>query len=101
MQPGTASSDAPASHPATPAGRAIAGYVLGAKLRTTACAEVYRAERDGAVATVHVLHAALAAHPEVVRALEHQAVRAAAATRPNVMFSSILSMKWKSTASAQ
>ncbi len=30
-----------------------------------------------------------------------QAVRAAAATRPNVMFSSILSMKWKSTASAQ
>ena len=80
MQPGTASADASASNPASAAGRTVAGYVLGARLRTTACAEVYRAERDGTAATAHVLHAALAARPEIVRAIEQQAVRAAAAT---------------------
>jgi serine/threonine protein kinase len=76
MQPGTASADASAS----PTGRTVAGYALGARLRTTACADVYRAERDGAVATVHIVHAALAARPEIVRAVEQQAMRAAAAS---------------------
>jgi len=80
MQPGTASADASASNPASPAGRTVAGYALGARLRTTACADVYRAERDGAAATVHVVHAALAARPEIVRAVEQQAMRAAAAS---------------------
>ena len=74
MQPATASADAVAS----PAGRSIAGYLLGARIRTTACADVYRAERDGAPATVHVVHPALAAQPAVVRAIERQATRIAA-----------------------
>ena len=74
MQPAPASADAVAS----PAGRSIAGYLLGARIRTTACADVYRAERDGAPATVHVVHPALAALPAVVRAVERQATRIAA-----------------------
>ena len=66
MQPGTSSPDLAAG--AT--GRRIAGYALGARIRATPCAEVYRGERDGVAATIHVIHAALAARPEIVRAIE-------------------------------
>jgi len=82
MQPGTSSPDVePVDHRAArTAGRTLGGYVLGARLRTTALAEVYRAERDGQAATVHVIHAALAAHPAIVRAIVLAAPRAAAVT---------------------
>ncbi|MBK9033316.1 MAG: protein kinase [Myxococcales bacterium] len=76
MQPGTSSPDLAAG--AT--GQRIAGYALGARIRTTACADVYRAERDDVAVTIHLVHAALAARPEIVRAIETQATRAAACT---------------------
>lgn len=59
-------------------GRTIGGYALGAPVRRTLVADVYRAEREGVAATVHVLHGALAARPEIVRALEAGAAQAAA-----------------------
>lgn len=59
--------------------RHVGGFALGALIRRTACADVYRATRSGGdEATVHLVHAALAARPEVVRAVEAQAQRAAA-----------------------
>lgn len=75
MQSGTAA----AEPGATPAGPTVAGYRLGARLRATACATVYHGESERGPATIHVVHAALAAVPAVARAVEAAAVRAAAA----------------------
>lgn len=60
-------------------GRRVGGYALGALIRRTPIAEVYRASRGpDADATVHLVHAALAARPEIVRAVQAQAGKAAA-----------------------
>jgi len=63
--------------------RHVGGYALGALLRRTPCADVYRATRGAGAdgeATVYLVHAALSARPEVVRAVQAQAVKAAAVT---------------------
>ncbi|MEZ4402153.1 MAG: hypothetical protein R3B06_19150 [Kofleriaceae bacterium] len=73
MHSATASAEASA-----PPARTLGGFAIGEPLRQTLCAAVFRAERAGVAATIHVVHPALAAHPDVVRAIVDQAPRAAA-----------------------
>lgn len=58
----------------------IGGWTVGARLRRTLMADVYRATRGEQQATLHVIHPELARHREVVRAIQTRAPQAAHVT---------------------